>query len=263
MSRREAKRLKRTVQGIPKGGGQDEAQRPDRSLHVHQRSKLDWPLDIRPKHALTARQEVILEIALDRDTRCVFIDGIWGSGKSWLAVLASLKLLNTGRVDQILYIRNPIEASTSGKIGYLKGDVVDKMGPYNAPLHDKLDELIAKPDIDHLVKDNRLECIPLGFVRGRSWNCKAIIVDEAASMSWEDLMLLVSRCGEFTRLFIIGDSLNQNDIGSKSGFRRMYQTFDDLDSKDHGIYAFELRETADIVRSAFLRYVMTKTGVIR
>lgn len=235
----------------------------DRSPRVHQRTKIDWTLAIRERNDLTERQKVILETALDKDTRCIFIDGVWGSGKTFLAVLAALKLLNSGRVDEILYIRNPVEASTTGKIGFIKGDTDEKLQPYCAPLEDKMDEMLERGDMDRLAKDNRYQCIPLGFVRGRSWNCKAIIVDEASSMTWDDIMLLLSRCGEFTRIFFIGDSLNQNDIGSKSGFRRMFQTFDDTDSKENGIYAFELRETTDIVRSLFLRYVMTKTGVIK
>lgn len=236
---------------------------PDTSPQVYQRSKIDWTLNIRERNDLTERQKAILEAALHKDTRCVFIDGVWGSGKTFLAVLAALKMLNAGRVDQLLYIRNPIEATTTGKLGYLKGDQSDKMAPYCAPLHDKLDEMLAKPDIDRLVKDARVECIPLGFIRGRSWNCKAIIVDEASSMTWDDLLLLLSRCGEFTRIFFIGDSLNQNDVGSKAGFRHMFNTFDDMDSKENGIWTFELREATDIVRSRFLRYVMAKTGVIK
>ena len=212
---------------------------------------------------MTERQKVILETALDRDTRCLFIDGVWGSSKTFLSVLASLKLLNTGRVDQIIYIRNPVEATTTGKIGYLKGDQNEKMAPYYAPMMDKLDEMLGKPDIERLTKGGFVECTPLGFVRGRSWNCKAVIVDEASSMSYDDLLLLLSRCGEFTRIFLVGDSVNQNDLGSRSGFRKMFTIFDDMDSKENGIYTFELREANDIVRSKFLRYVMTKVGVIR
>lgn len=235
----------------------------DRSPFVSQRSKIDWGLTIRERPDLTDKQKTILDTALHRDTRCVFIDGIWGSAKSYTCILAALKLLNTGRVDQVLYIRNPVEATTTGKLGYLKGDQSEKMAPYAAPLYDKLDEMLTKGDIDRLAKDGRIECIPLGFVRGRNWNCKAIVVDEASSMTWDDLLLLLSRCGEFTRIFFIGDSVNQNDIGSKAGFRHMVTTFDDPDSRAHGIFAFELRETADIVRSGFLRYVMGKTGVIK
>ena len=235
----------------------------DSSPYVHQREKLDWNLNIRERHDYTERQKVILEAALDSQTRSLFIDGVWGSGKTHLCVLAALKLLNTGRVDQIIYIRNPVEATSVGKLGYLKGDQSEKMAPYCVPLHDKLDELLGKPDIDRLAKGDRFQCVPLGFIRGRNWNCKAVIVDEASSMSWDDLMLLLSRCGEFTRIFFIGDSVNQNDLGSKAGFRRVFNTFDDMESKEHGIYAFELRETTDIVRSAFLRFCMRKTGVIR
>jgi predicted ribonuclease YlaK len=235
----------------------------DHSPAVWQDKKLNWKLGIREPYPFSERQRAILDTALHSKTRCVFIDGIWGSSKTYLAVLAALKLLNTGRVDQILYVRNPVEASTTGKLGFIPGSSDEKMEPYCAPLFEKLDEMLAKPDLDRLAKEGRIKGMPLGFTRGRNWNCKAVIVDEAASMTWDDIMLLLSRCGEFTRIFFVGDSLNQNDIGSKSGFRRMFQTFDDADSKEHGVFAFELRETADIVRSGFLHYVMTKTGVIK
>lgn len=235
----------------------------DHSPYVYQREKIDWTLAIRERKDLTVRQRTILDTSLDRDTRCVFIDGVWGSGKTYLTVLAALRLLNTGRVDQIIYIRNPVEASTTGKLGFIPGSSEEKMEPYCAPLFEKLDEMVPKPELTRLEKEGRIKAIPLGFTRGRNWNCKAVIVDEASSMTWDDIMLLLSRCGEFTRIFFIGDSLNQNDLGSKSGFRRMFQTFDDTDSKENGVFAFELRETTDIVRSVFLRFVMTKTGIIK
>lgn len=229
-----------------------------------QDKKLNWKLAIRERYQFNERQKAILETALHKDTRCLFIDGVWGSAKTYLSVLAALKLLNTGRVDQILYIRNPVEASTTGKLGFIPGSSDEKMEPYCAPLFEKLEEMVPKPDLDRLEKEGRVKAIPLGFTRGRSWNCKAVIVDEASSMTWDDIMLLLSRCGEFTRIFFIGDSLNQNDLGgNKSGFRRMFQTFDDIESKENGVFTFELRETTDIVRSAFLRFCMRKTNVIK
>jgi phosphate starvation-inducible PhoH-like protein len=205
---------------------------------------------------------VILDAALDKHTRGVFIDGFWGTSKTYLAVLASLRLLNAGRVSDIIFVRNPLEASTTGKVGLLPGSVDEKMAPYNAIFYDKLEEFLPRPDIDRLKKENRVSCMPLSFCRGLSWNCKAIIVDEAACMTWEDLILLMSRCGEFTRIFFLGDSQNQNEIGSKSGFARICQVFNDLESKENGVYTFELREQSDIVRSSFLQFVMRKVGIL-
>lgn len=235
----------------------------DHTVHVHQREKIAFSLNIRERQDLTERQKVILEAALDKDTRCVMIDGIWGTGKSYLATLAALKLLDTGRAKSILYVRSPIEASVHSRVGFLSGDLNEKMAPYTAVLNEKLEELLPKADIDRLIKDERIQCIPTGFLQGRSYNCAAIIVDEAASMSWEDLMLIISRCGQFTRIFFLGDTVNQVYLSDKSGYARFVKAFEDEESKEHGIYTFELREAHDIVRSPFLRFVMRKVGVIK
>ncbi len=235
----------------------------DKSPYVYQDAKLKWPLSIRSRDDLTEKQKIILETMLHKETRAVFIDGIYGSSKTWLSVLASLKLLDGGKVDKILYIRNPVESSSSGGLGFTPGTVSEKFSMYAMPLIEKLDEMLPANEITNLQKEERIEGIPLGYVRGRNWNCKAIIVDEAACMSFEDLVLLLTRCGPYTRIFIIGDSLNQSDIGSRSGFRKMFDKFNDIESKEHGIYAFELRESNDIVRSKFLRFVVDKLGMIR
>lgn len=235
----------------------------DTSPKVWQREKIKFALNIRERTDFTEKQKVILQGMLDKKTRGVFIDGLWGTSKSYLCILAALKLLNTGRIDEIIYVRNPVESSTTGKIGFLKGETDEKMAPYAAILHDKLEELLPKTDIEKLKKDNRFKCLPLGFTRGLSWNCKAIIVDEAASLTYDDIALLLSRCGEFTRIFFIGDSLNQNDIGSKSGFSKIFNIFRDEESKNNGIFTFELKDKEDIVRSGFVKFVMQKIGAIK
>lgn len=235
----------------------------DKSKFVYQDEKLNWKLSIRERDDFTEKQKVILETCLDSHTRAVFIDGLWGSAKTYNLVLSALKLLNMGKVDGIIYIRNPIESSSTGKVGLLPGTISEKLEPYNAVLYDKLEEFLPKSEIKKLELENRIECIPLSFVRGRSWNCKAIIVDEAASMTYDDLLLLISRCGEFTRIFFAADTTCQNDIGSKSGYAKMFKAFDDMCSKENGIYTFELKEASDILRSGFLRFVMEKLGILK
>lgn len=236
--------------------------REDTSPVVFQSKKISEPLEIKERFKLTEKQQSILNCGLSKECKCLFLDGIWGSSKSYLATLISLKLLSNKRIDQIIYIRNPIEASTMGKIGFIKGDTSEKMLPYNQIFFDKLDELLYKQDIDKLNKENRFICLPLGFTRGLSWSCKAIIVDEAASMTYDDILLLLSRCGEFTKIFFIGDSLNQNDIGTRSGFSTIFKLFSDQESKDNGVFTFELKESSDIVRSGFVRFIMKKLGKI-
>jgi phosphate starvation-inducible PhoH-like protein len=236
---------------------------PDTSLKVSQRPKIPYTLSLKQRNDLTEKQKNIFEIAENKNTKCVFIDGLYGTSKSYIAVMSALKLLNAKKVDEIIFIRNPVESSTTGKIGFIPGTSEEKMAPYNAILFDKLEEMLSESDVAKLKKDNRINCHPVGFVRGRSWNCKAVIVDEASSMTWDDLFLVLTRCGEFTRIFFIGDSVNQNDIGAKSGFRKMFDLFDDEESRNFGIHCFELREYSDIVRSGLLRFVMEKTGLIK
>lgn len=235
----------------------------DKSGRVHQRDKVSYDLVIKERDDLTTKQQEILEAMGDKKTRCVFIDGLWGTSKSYLSILASLRLLKEKKVDGIIYVRNLVESSTTGKVGLLPGSIEDRTAPYNAIFYEKLDEFLPAPTISQLKLDQRVECLPLSFARGRSFNCKAIVVDEAASMTFDDLLLLLSRCGPFTRIFIVGDSINQNDIGSKSGFSKMFRQFSDEESQQNGVFTFEMKDKADIVRSGFVRFVMEKTGMIK
>lgn len=237
--------------------------RKDTSPKIFQRDKINFEINIKERDDLTEKQKLILETALDRNTRCIFIDGLYGTGKTILAVLAGLKLLNQKKVSEIIYVRNPVEATTTGKIGFIKGDTDEKMAPYIGPLYDKLEELLSEADSKRLQNDNRVFGMPIGFVRGRSWNSRVIIVDEASSMSWDDLFLILSRCGEYTRIFFIGDSANQNDIGNKAGFKKMVDLFNDQESRDNGIFTFELKDYDDIKRSKLLQFVMVKAGLIK
>jgi phosphate starvation-inducible protein PhoH len=238
-------------------------EKKDASPKVHQDNKLNWDLNIKVSHRLNPKQEIIHEVMKDKKTRAVFIDGIYGTSKTWLSILSSLELLNEKKIDEIIYLRNPVESSSTGKIGFLKGESSEKMAPYAAILYQKLDEFLPKQEIDKLIKENRITVMPVGFTRGHNWNCKAIIVDEASSMSYDDLFLLMTRCGPFTKIFIIGDTLNQNDIGNKAGMKRMFNFFEDDESKKNGIYTFELKEASDVVRSGFVRFIMIKTGLIK
>ena len=219
-------------------------------------------LFIKEKFEYTDKQINIIQTGLAKDTRAIFCDGLWGSGKSFISVLIALKLLSQRKINGIIYVRNPIESSSTSKIGYIPGSILEKMEPYNQIFFDKLSELLPRPEVDKLKKDGSIECVPLGFTRGLSWESKLIIVDEAASLTYDDILLLLTRCGEHTRIIFIGDSINQNDIGIKSGFRKMFNLFSDEESKTNGIFTFELNQESDIVRSGFVRFIMKKTGKI-
>jgi phosphate starvation-inducible PhoH-like protein len=185
----------------------------------------------------------------------VFVSGPAGSSKTYITIYSALKLLNQKKVSDLLYIRSAVESADS-KIGFLPGEADEKMAPYIQPLLEKLAELLPKRDIDSLQKEDRLDSIPLGFLRGLNWNAKCIVADEAQNMTVKEITTLITRVGEFSKVFILGDP-DQSDINGKSGFTKIMNAFDDDESKENGIYTFKFTEE-DIVRSTLVKYIVKK-----
>lgn len=231
----------------------------DSSPFVWQRDKLREPLEIHLRYNLSEKQRQFVDAALSKETRLVICDGLWGSAKTFLSVYCALELLSQKKVDSILYLRAPIEAGKG--IGFLSGDQSSKINPYAEPLFQKLYELIDIESVKMLEKDKRIEVLPPGFIRGQSWNCKAIIVDEAANFDRAMLELILSRIGPFCKVFIIG-SHHQSDIHDANGFMDVLNTFNDEESRQNGVYTFEFNDESDIVRSGFVKFAMRKLGVL-
>jgi phosphate starvation-inducible PhoH-like protein len=172
-----------------------------------------------------------------------------------MSILAALTLMNQKRVSDLLYLRSAVESSDS-KLGFLPGEANEKMAPYIQPLLEKLSELTNKATIDSLQKEERLESIPIGFLRGLNWNARCIVADEAQNMTYKELITLITRTGEFSKVFILGDP-DQSDINGKSGFIKMMNGFDDVESKENGIQTFKFDED-DIVRSVLVKFIIKK-----
>lgn len=174
---------------------------------------------------------------------------------TYTSILASLQLLNTKKISDVIYLRSAVESSDS-KLGYLPGEIDDKMAPYLQPLVEKLDEFLSTSDIADLQKSKKISSIPIGFLRGLNWNAKAIIADECQNMSRKELVTLITRIGEFSKVFIIGDP-DQIDIGNRSGFVDLVKAFDDDESRKNGIFSFQFNED-DIVRSKLVKFITKK-----
>ena len=226
----------------------------DKSPVVHQRNKIDHYLTILHRE-LTPKQKLFMELAMDRKVKLLLISGPAGSTKTYLSVLASLMLMNEKKVSDILYVRSIVE-SADVKMGTLPGEADDKLSPFKRPLIDKMDELLPKEDIQYLIKENRVEGLPIGYLRGLNWNAKAIIADEVQNMTQKEIVTLITRVGEFSKIFILGDP-DQSDIGGKSGFKKMYDVFDDEESRNNGIFTFTFDDD-DIVRSKLVRFIIKK-----
>lgn len=226
----------------------------DKSPFVPQRDKFNHEFQIRQRDDLTDRQKEFLKLALDKNTKIVFVLGPAGTSKTFLTVLATLEMIQSHQLSDLLYIRSVVESSDQ-KMGYLPGSEEDKMGPYMAPLLDKLDEFLDKGTIATLQKDNRVGAKPIGFLRGLNWNAKGIIADEAQNFTVAELVTLMTRVGQFSKLFICGDPM-QSDIGpGKSGLEDMVKMFSSASATEQGIHCFEFSEE-DIVRSALVRFIV-------
>lgn len=230
----------------------------DKSIHVAQREKLNFDLTIQ-EFPWSERQKEFLRIAQDKNTKIMFCAGPAGSSKSLLAAYVGLQALKDKKSGQIVYVRQPVESSKF-TLGYLKGDMNEKMGPYLAPLQDKLEELVPKSQVEKLKIDERLVGMPVGHLRGRTFNVSTIIADEAQNFMVDDLLTLTTRLGKFSKLFICGDFM-QSDI-KNSGFQIIYNLFNDEESREKGIQTFQFG-TEDIFRNEILSYVIDKFGTLQ
>ena len=160
----------------------------DNSIIIPQRNKIRNQLSIF-KRELNEKQKEFVKLALDKNTKIMFISGPAGSAKTYMSIYSALLLLNERKVSDLIYIRSAVESSDS-KLGYLPGEAGDKMAPYLQPLMDKLSELLPKSDVEVLKKEERISAIPVGFLRGLNWNAKVVIADESQNLTYKELFLL-------------------------------------------------------------------------
>ena len=134
----------------------------DTSPKIHQNDKLRDTIKINERE-LTNKQNELLKTLLDKNTKMVFISGPAGTSKTFTSILAGLKLINEKKVSEIIYVRSAVESSDS-KLGFLPGEMDEKMSPYIQPLVDKLEELLPKCDVEKLKKEERIHGFPINFL---------------------------------------------------------------------------------------------------
>lgn len=147
-----------------------------------------------------------------RKNDLVFAVGPAGSGKTFLAVAEALSLVLSKKVNSIILTRPIVEAGES--LGYLPGDLQDKINPYLRPLYDSMNSCLPR-DIMHKLNENGIiEIAPLAYMRGRTLNNCAVILDEAQNTTTEQMKMFLTRMGENAKVFITGD-VTQIDLPKK------------------------------------------------
>jgi phosphate starvation-inducible PhoH-like protein len=220
-------------------------------------TKKNWfcNFKIHNEFELTDVHRSFIDLFLYKDTKMVFVDGPAGSAKSYLAVYGALQLLQKKSVNQIVYIRSIVE-SASKSLGSLPGELQDKFQPWSLPLIEKLDELVGPKVGGELIRNNYIKCMPVNFVRGLTFRDSVVIVDESQNLQAQELTTILTRFGENSKYIVIGDSF-QSDIGSKSGFCKIKQVFDNPESDECGIHNFVFTEN-EVVRSQILKFIVKK-----
>lgn len=203
---------------------------------------------------LTEKQIDLIKKIRDKESKIIFISGPAGTSKTYTSILGGLHLLNDKKVSELIYVRSAVESADS-KLGFLPGELDDKLSPYIQPLIDKLEELLSARDISELKTKNVIKGFPVNFLRGLNWNAKFIIADEAQNMTKKELITLITRVGNFSKLIICGDP-DQSDI-HKSGFVEVSNIFNDNESCENGIYSYSLDED-DILRSDLVKFILKK-----
>jgi phosphate starvation-inducible PhoH-like protein len=132
-----------------------------------------------------------------------------GSGKTYLAICAAVDALEAGKVERIILSRPAMEAGES--LGYLPGDMHEKMAPYLRPLYDALGDRLGGKKVKHYIDEGTIEIAPVGFMRGRTLNNAYVIIDEAQNCTFVQLKMLLSRLGWNSTMIVTGDP-DQSDL---------------------------------------------------
>ena len=164
-----------------------------------------------PIYARSDGQKNLLKSLFNNDI--VISVGPAGTGKTFLAVAHALSLLEKHEIDKIVLCRQAVEAGES--LGFLPGDLRDKIDPYLAPLYDALNDLLPKNKVQTLVNNNIIEIIPLAYMRGRTINRAAMILDEAQNASPIQMKMFLTRLGIESKAIITGD-ISQIDLPKKT-----------------------------------------------
>jgi phosphate starvation-inducible protein PhoH and related proteins len=172
----------------------------------------------------------------------VFGLGPAGTGKTYLAVAKAVERLVSGEVDRIILSRPALEAGE--QLGFLPGDLKEKVDPYLRPLYDALHDMLPGNQVEKRLENGEIEVAPLAFMRGRTLANSFVILDEAQNTTAVQMKMILTRLGENSRMVVTGD-LTQVDLprGTRSGLRDAVEVLDGI----AGISFVHFNET-DVVR---------------
>ncbi|QYK41431.1 MAG: PhoH family protein [Paracoccaceae bacterium] len=198
-------RLGRPVAAMPADGEQ---------IEMFQGGKYELRTRRKPIEPRTEAQKAYVKNLFDNEL--AFGIGPAGTGKTYLAVAVGVTMLISGAVERIILSRPAVEAGE--RLGFLPGDMKDKIDPYMQPLYDALNDFLPQKQVQKLMEEKRIEIAPLAFMRGRTLSGAFVVLDEAQNATTMQMKMFLTRLGEGSRMVITGDR-TQVDLprGTASG----------------------------------------------
>lgn len=193
-------------------------------------------------------QRQIVASALKNDI--VFAIGPAGTGKTYMAVALAVKALKEKQVKRIVLSRPAVDAGES--LGFLPGDMKEKVDPYLRPLYDALGDMIHSEKLKYYMENNTIEVVPLAYMRGRTLNNAFVIVDEAQNTTEMQFKMLLTRLGEYSRMVITGDD-SQIDLPprQRSGLIQALRILPDIEG-----VGYIRMHTADVIRHRLVKDII-------
>lgn len=203
----------------------------------------------KPIKSRSANQQRLIDEYEKKDM--IFAVGPAGTGKTYLSIALAVKSLKEKSIKRIILSRPAVEAGE--KLGFLPGDMKEKIDPYLQPLYDALEDMIPQVKLQDMMEKNIIQIAPLAFMRGRTLNDAVVILDEAQNTTPAQIRMFLTRMGWNTKMIITGD-VTQIDLprGQKSG---LVDAMDIL--KDIGDIAFVNLSGKDIVRHKLVTKIVS------
>ena len=193
--------LDRELRGITDGKNLENDIQTDKQIEVFKKSNFEIKTRKKTIEPRTNAQKAFVSSLLKNEL--VFGIGPAGTGKTYLAVAVAVSKFVNGEVDRIVLSRPAVEAGE--KLGYLPGDMKDKVDPYMQPLYDALNDFLPVNKLSKLIEEKRIEIAPLAFMRGRTLSNAFVVLDEAQNASSMQMKMFLTRLGEGSRMAITGD----------------------------------------------------------
>ncbi|ESQ76584.1 PhoH family protein [Asticcacaulis sp. AC402] len=178
---------------------------------------------IKPK----SEGQIALLAAMD-EKNLVMALGPAGTGKTYLAIAKAVEALEAGKVGRIVLSRPAVEAGES--IGYLPGDMEDKLAPYLRPLYDALTDRLSMKRVKALIQEGLIEIAPVGYMRGRTLNNAFVVIDEAQNCTYVQLKMLLTRLGWNSTMVVTGDPAQSDLMQGLSGLADVADKFEAVET---------------------------------